>query len=131
MNDHTPAIGIFILALATALVGLLGLFLAGAELLIGRLSVQPVGLRATVVPSAVGLAYLVLAYALFTVRAWAPWLALVLLVASLLGSLLSTVRVERMDLGLLLVFMLAIATSMAVIMALFLPSNRTLFRRGG
>jgi hypothetical protein len=36
-----------------------------------------------------------------------------------------------MDLGLLLVFMLAIATSMAVIMALFLPSNRTLFRRGG
>ena len=58
-------------------------------------------------------------------------MALVLLVASLLGSLLSTVRVERMDLGLLLVFMLAIATSMAVIMALFLPSNRTLFRRGG
>lgn len=131
MSDHTPAIGISILALATALVGLLGLFLAGAELLIGRLSVQPVGLRATVAPSAVGLAYLVLAYALFTLRAWAPWLALVLLVASLLGSLLSTVRVERMDLGLLLVFMLAIATSMAVIMALFLPSNRTLFRRGG
>jgi peptidoglycan/LPS O-acetylase OafA/YrhL len=122
--------GLSILALITALVGLLSLFMVGSLALIGSGENLPVRTGTTVATMVLGLGYLLLAWSLWSRRAWTRLLSLALLGAALVAGILQTVQAERMDLGMTLVFVLAVAVNVAVVMTLFLPANRDLFRTG-
>ncbi|NIP18918.1 MAG: hypothetical protein GWM87_12745 [Xanthomonadales bacterium] len=121
MDSEDRPIGISILALITALAGVLGLFLAGSMLLIGT----GASWAASVIPLLLlGPGYLLLAWTLWSRRNWSRSLAYALLGAVLVAGLASGSPAERMDLGMTVVLVLAAAVNIAVVMALFLPANR-------
>ena len=131
MHRNSHSIGLAILALITALAGLLGVLMAGAIILMGSAGAAAAQALTPGWLLVLGLSYLVLAWTLYLGHALAPELAVILLVALVVAATLGLGGAERMDLGVTLVLALAGVTNIAVVMALFLPGNRERFRESG
>ena len=123
MDEQAPT-GRAILALITALVGVLGVLMSGAIWLMDSAAGMPADHAVVAWLLAFGLLYLLLAYLLFTAHALAGKLAIALLVAIVVVGTQGHAGAERMALGVMLVLALAAVVSIVTIMSLFLIGRR-------
>ena len=127
MNGERP-VGISLLALMCALVGLLGGMFSLSLVLRAQIYESFDGLDALAAGMALfGALYLVLAWGLWGLRRWLRKLAIVSLPIMAIGSLLNMQGNEVMVLGTVLIFFLAFVTHLAVIIGTHKKLTRDLF----
>ena len=112
------------LALLTTLVGLLGLMLSGAIVLMGFAAgrVPQPGLALAMLVLAV--LHLLLALGLWSASRWSRAFAAILLPLCLVAAVLDTYHHATLSLSSIMVFLMACATNMAVVATLGLPGTR-------
>ena len=127
-SQNQRSVGISILALLTAQVGLLALLFSGSVFL--KTSVNATVSEwdsAEMLMLLIGIAYLVLAYGLWTLQRWTRLYAIVTLAAVLVAGILNTMDNKLMDLGAVLVFSICWSVNIVVIVWFQLPGIRGKF----
>ncbi|MFT5139334.1 MAG: hypothetical protein ACI9H8_000825 [Lysobacterales bacterium] len=117
-------VGVSIMSLMVALVGMLGLMLSLSFVLRVYVLESVEGLTGMSVGLCLfGFLYILLAYGLWTMRSWVRIFAIGLLVIMTTSGLFDTARNEILHLGTVVVFGLAFVTNLAVLLVLFRPVN--------
>lgn len=127
MSESRP-VGVSMLALMNALVGLLGMMFSLSLVLRAQIYESYEGLYLFAGGMAVfGALYLVLAYGLWMLRRWFRMFAIISLPVMAIGSLLNMQGNKVMVLGAVLIFFLAFLTHMAAIVGVHKAPTRSLF----
>jgi hypothetical protein len=132
MNDPAGqrGAGISLLALMTLLVALLAMMLSFSLWLRGVISGHRSADQWLLLGLAVlGLAYVLQAWALWTLRRWTRTYTVALLVIMTVAGLAEVARNDAQALSTILVFMLAFITSLAGLLALHPAATRAVFTR--
>lgn len=122
-SKNQRTVGTAILAILTAQAGLLALFLSGSVLLqtTSNASTMEWGFKGLMM-LLVGLAYLVLAYGLWSLQSWTRVYSFATLAVVLAAGIINTMDDKLLDLGFVLVFFMCCAVNF-VITAWFLLSG--------
>jgi hypothetical protein len=125
-NQRT--IGASILAILTAQVGVLALMLSGSVFLQSISDVYNMAWGAKgLMMLLLGLAYLVLAYALWVLRSWTRLYSYLTLVITLVAAIINTLENKILDLGFVLVFFMCCSLNFCIIAWFLLPDVRQQF----
>ena len=117
-------VGVSIMALMVALVGMLGLMLSLSFVLRIYVLESVDGFTGLAVGLFIfGFLYICLAFGLWAMRSWVRTFAIALLVIVTTAGLLDTARNEILHLGTVVVFGLAFVTSLAVVLLLYRPGT--------